>query len=197
MQNVVVKAPASSEGFLLTDPSMNPLFFNHTALQILIYPHKLKTQRDLSGFIASKVRSMFVSGQFSTETQTVVATFQSGRRLYSCRAFHVNPLPGGTSQMSVALLLERGPEKPASIMDVLETFRLTAREREVFQYLSQGLTSKEVAVQMGISANTVKAFLRLIMVKMGVSTRSGILGRVFTTPPGRYRLYKATTEVET
>jgi DNA-binding CsgD family transcriptional regulator len=31
---------------------------------------------------------------------------------------------------------------------------------------------------MKISPNTVKAFLRIVMVKMGVSTRSGILGKV-------------------
>jgi DNA-binding CsgD family transcriptional regulator len=44
--------------------------------------------------------------------------------------------------------------------------------------LLQGLTSKEIAARMSISPNTVKAFLRLVMVKMGVSTRSGIVGRV-------------------
>jgi len=34
---------------------------------------------------------------------------------------------------------------------------------------------------MSISTNTVKAFLRLIMIKMGVSTRSGILGKAITS----------------
>ena len=42
----------------------------------------------------------------------------------------------------------------------------------------QGLTSKEIAVRMKISPNTVKAFLRLVMVKMKVSTRSGIAGKL-------------------
>ena len=32
--------------------------------------------------------------------------------------------------------------------------------------------------RMGISANTVKAFLRLVMGKMKVSTRSGIVGKI-------------------
>ena len=31
---------------------------------------------------------------------------------------------------------------------------------------------------MHISPNTVKAFLRLVMVKMDVSTRSGIIGKI-------------------
>jgi DNA-binding NarL/FixJ family response regulator len=33
---------------------------------------------------------------------------------------------------------------------------------------------------MHVSPNTVKQFVRLIMSKMGVTTRPGILGRVFT-----------------
>jgi len=46
------------------------------------------------------------------------------------------------------------------------------------EYLLQGLTSKEIAARMNISPNTVKAFLRLVMVKMKVSTRSGIAGKI-------------------
>jgi DNA-binding CsgD family transcriptional regulator len=59
-----------------------------------------------------------------------------------------------------------------------EQFALTEREKETVELLLQGLTSKEIAIRMNISPNTVKAFLRLVMVKMGVSTRSGIVGRV-------------------
>ena len=41
-----------------------------------------------------------------------------------------------------------------------------------------GLTSKEVAIRMNISPNTVKAFLRLVMGKMGVTTRAGIVAKL-------------------
>jgi len=54
---------------------------------------------------------------------------------------------------------------------------------EALEYLIQGLTSKEIAERMHISVNTVKAFLRLIMVKMGVTTRSGIVGMLFEVKP--------------
>ena len=47
-------------------------------------------------------------------------------------------------------------------------------------YLLEGLTSKQIAERMSISTNTVKAFLRLIMIKMDVSTRSGIVGKAVT-----------------
>jgi len=41
-----------------------------------------------------------------------------------------------------------------------------------------GLTSKEIAQRMQVSPNTVKVFLRSIMNKMSVCTRSGILGKL-------------------
>jgi DNA-binding CsgD family transcriptional regulator len=40
-----------------------------------------------------------------------------------------------------------------------------------------------MADRMKISPNTVKSFLRLVMVKMGVSTRSGILGKIAGSKP--------------
>jgi DNA-binding CsgD family transcriptional regulator len=69
-----------------------------------------------------------------------------------------------------------------AVTELGEQFDLTARERETVEYLLQGLTSKEIAVRMQISPNTVKAFLRLVMVKMGVSTRSGIVGKMVGAP---------------
>ncbi|PYU93391.1 MAG: hypothetical protein DMG08_10290 [Acidobacteria bacterium] len=41
--------------------------------------------------------------------------------------------------------------------ELAELYRLTGREREAIGYLLQGLTSKEIAVRMEISPNTVKS----------------------------------------
>jgi len=65
------------------------------------------------------------------------------------------------------LLLQTGQE-----------FHLTNREQEVLRLLMMGLTNKEMADRMGISANTVKAFVHLVMLKMGTSGRSGIVAKV-------------------
>ena len=37
---------------------------------------------------------------------------------------------------------------------------------------------------MSISPNTVKAFLRVIMVKMGVTSRSGVVGKILAHAVG-------------
>jgi DNA-binding CsgD family transcriptional regulator len=82
------------------------------------------------------------------------------------------------NQPSLGVLLERYSSSTAALSQLTKQFDLTVRERETVELLLQGLTSKEIATRMNISPNTVKAFLRLVMVKMGVSTRSGIVGRV-------------------
>jgi DNA-binding CsgD family transcriptional regulator len=46
-----------------------------------------------------------------------------------------------------------------------------------------GLTSKGLARKMSISPNTVNAFLRLIMVKMGVTSRAGVMGKLLDESP--------------
>ena len=181
MQTVELKGTLSNEGFLLLDALMNPILVNHTAVQILAYPHKLETQKNVDNYLAGRVRSTLLSGQASNGP--LVSRFQSGRRMYSCRSFHVNSMANGNSQASLAVLLERGSSRSGSLAQLFEGFNLTAREQEVSQYLLQGLTSKQIALRMEISPNTVKAFLRLIMVKMGVSTRSGIVGKAVTGQP--------------
>jgi DNA-binding CsgD family transcriptional regulator len=85
---------------------------------------------------------------------------------------------------TTAILLERVTSPEVTLYGMSHKYNLTAREREAIGHLLRGLTSKEIAQEMGISPNTVKAFFRLVMTKMGVSTRAGLIGRVVgTTPP--------------
>jgi DNA-binding CsgD family transcriptional regulator len=82
-----------------------------------------------------------------------------------------------------AILLERASES-RNLLIMSYRFHLTERETQSVQLLAEGLTSKEIAKRMGISPNTVKAFLRLAMVKAGTTTRSGIIGK-FLRPAWR------------
>ena len=180
MQKAVATA-VPSEGFLLLDPTLNPIFVNHAAAKILLYPRQVEAHRKLDSFLADKIRCTLLSRQ-SSGVPELVAKFQSGKRLYRCRAFRVNAVAEGDSQPSVAVLLKRGSAGSISLVQVSERFHLTTREQQVLQCLWEGgLTTKEIATRIGISPNTVRAFLRLIMLKMGVSTRSGILGKAITT----------------
>ena len=182
MKQLTSKAPANSEGFLLLNSNLNPIFFNRAAAEILSYPQKVEAHKNLDDYLSNRVRTNLVSGEYS-QMPKVVSDFQSGRRLYQCRTYRVNALAQGDARCSLAIILERGSNGTISIDHVSEKFHLSTREREVLPHLLNGLTTKEIASGMDISPNTVKVFLRMIMVKMGVSTRSGIVGKAFTGKP--------------
>jgi DNA-binding CsgD family transcriptional regulator len=170
----------TADGFLLMQESCKPIYANDEAIAILAYPEKPINIESLEGFLIRKVQSILGDKQSSIESG-VVTQLISGKRRYLCRAFPLRtstPRPGDVSNF--ALLIERYPTAPFDISKLAEQYHLTDREQEAITYLLQGLTSKEIAVRMKISPNTVKAFLRLVMVKMGATTRSGIVGRIFT-----------------
>jgi DNA-binding CsgD family transcriptional regulator len=78
----------------------------------------------------------------------------------------------------LALYFKRELAVIDAVLQATAEYHLTDREQETLIGVTMGLTSKEVAQRMDISPNTVKAFLRLIMIKMGVLTRAGIVGRL-------------------
>ncbi len=52
---------------------------------------------------------------------------------------------------------------------------LSARERQVVQYLAGGMTNREIAESLGLSRHTVKNYLFRIFDKLGVSSRTELL----------------------
>jgi DNA-binding CsgD family transcriptional regulator len=174
--------PKSIAGFLLTDSLLNPISFNAEAVQILSYPEKLADLTRLHVRLTEKIRSTLMSRRPSGQSP-FVAEFWSGRRRYFCRTFFVDSGAQVPSQTSIALLLERGPCGLVPLSHVSEQFNLTQREREVLEYLLQGMSSKVIASRMNLSPNTVKAFLRLIMIKTGVSSRAAIVGKIIMSQP--------------
>jgi len=181
-QNDATATRTSSEGFLLLDSSMSPILISAAAAQILSYPQKPETQRNLVSYLGGRIRvTLFV--ERSSAAPVLVPRFQSGRRTYLCRGFPVSGVTNAHAQGSLAVILARASASSTSLVLLSERFRLTARELEVARHLLEGLTSKEIGIRMQISPNTVKAFLRLIMMKMGVSTRSGVVGKALTTVP--------------
>ncbi len=175
----------SAAGFLLMDSSLNPVSFNAEAIQILSYPEKLADLARSELFLAEKIRSTLTRTRSSGESP-FVAEFRSGRRRYFCRAFLVDSGAKEPFRPSTAMLLERGPSGLVPLSQVCQQFKLTQREREVMEYLLQGMSSKVIANRMNLSPNTVKAFLRLIMIKTGASSRSAMVGKIIMTQPQQW-----------
>lgn len=166
-------------GLLVADASMRLLFANHQAIEILAYPGP--SSQVLADVFHKKVRPGLISAQNggSKEDRTrPITKFKSGRRTYFCRAYVLDSNGKGSAGSATLIVLERGMSGPLALSQVSQQFRLTHREQQAVALLLQGLSNKEMAENMGISANTVKAFLRMATVKMGVSSRSGIVTKI-------------------
>jgi DNA-binding CsgD family transcriptional regulator len=170
-------APAVN-GFLLLDAGLNLIASNDPALHILCFPNGPDRIKQPKVFLADRVRTALLDHR-NPDGPAFVRQFKSGRRHYVCKSFQVDCGGQHSVQPAFVMLLERNATSSNSALtEIAEQFDLTQRERETVEFLLQGLTSKEIASRMKISPNTVKAFLRLVMVKMQVSTRSGIAGKI-------------------
>jgi DNA-binding CsgD family transcriptional regulator len=167
-------------GFVLLDSTLHPVLLNRSAAEILSYPLKPGAQKGQHSPIAERVRIVLVASP-PNGGSPIVSEFRSGKRLYHCHTFRVDAQIKEYSQLSLAVIFDRRSPASQSLRQAGQQYHLTIREQQVLEYLLQGLTSKEIADRMSISTNTVKAFLRLIMIKMDVSTRSGILGKAITS----------------
>jgi DNA-binding CsgD family transcriptional regulator len=169
----------TAAGFVLMDSSLSPISFNAEAVEILGYPNRPTNPRR-SDILLAKTCSALLSRQPLSGARCVTE-FRSGRRRYFCRVFVVDAHANALSHPSIAVLLERGPSALFPVSQICEQFNLTRREGEALAYLLQGLSSKEIADRMNISTNTVKTFLRLTMIKTGVSSRSAMIGKIIMT----------------
>jgi DNA-binding CsgD family transcriptional regulator len=166
---------SNTAGFVLVDSLFKPMFMNTEAVAILTYPNGHRNERAVEKYLCDKIRSLCSYRDGASESAFVKRVLL-GRRSYHFWRFCVAPLSQNAGQFTTAIVLERNSQS-LDIEQVADGFSLSHREREVVQLLVQGLTTKEIAVRMGISPNTVKAFLRLVMVKTNVTTRSGVVGK--------------------
>lgn len=168
-------------GFLLLDSTQKLIFANEEVVRILSYPNG-RQMLGSSGYVDRLVLDKIcpiLRREGSSRQFPLINEFQSGRRRYRCRVFSVTHRAGNSGRREdIALLFERAAAPSVDLSKLREKYGLTEREQETLQHLVRGLTSKEIASRMQISPNTVKAFLRLVMIKMRVSHRAAILSKV-------------------
>jgi len=174
---------AARPGLVVVDVSLNVIACNADAIRILTFPDNPERISDLKGWLTNRIRSGLVDQRSSTPAR-FVAEFRSAKRMHLCRVF---PLVTGTANAPhprLVLMLERKSRDQFALTEISKRFGLTPREQETALLLGEGLTSKEIATRMNISPNTVNSFVRLMMVKMNVSSRSAIIGRIVAPEEG-------------
>jgi DNA-binding NarL/FixJ family response regulator len=167
---------AARPGLIIVDATLNLMASNAEALNILAFPRTGLEIAESKSIVAERLRSQ-ISHPHTYNGSPAVLQLRSGMRTYICHAFPVDLL-SNTCKQAYVLMLERETHPALTLEEICARYNLTPREQQVVSYLVRGLTSKEIADQMQISAHTVKAFLRLVMVKLNVSTRSGVIGKI-------------------
>jgi DNA-binding CsgD family transcriptional regulator len=181
MEYLLMRNDKLQVGLILVDNQLKLLRFNSEAVKILAYPTVPERIKRMDIFLSDRVKSGLIA-EHSPESPTFSKEFRSGNRRYTCRTFALEPQETDSFRQATMLLLERNPFRVSALSQASEMFGFTPRENQTVELLLQGLTSKEIATRLEISPNTVKAFVRLVMVKMGVTTRSGIVGKIFLSP---------------
>ncbi len=168
----------TSVALVITDLSCNPLYASRAAIEILSYQDHVGGPADSRALIKRRIQSILKPERHAGLPPPT--TFLSGKRHYVCRPYLLQSQRAKADRSTVVLLLEREPRVLAELFETSRLFHFTPREFEVIALLIDGLTTKQIAQDMQISPNTVKAFLRLVMSKMGVTTRSGIIGKILS-----------------
>ena len=186
MTNTIVSA-----GIILLEGDFQLITFNLAALQILAFPTSTDRILQPEAFLQDRIKKRLLKqpsngngNHLAHSNSQLVKEYKSGGRQYTCNVFHMSASANGTvsgkSTSRITIVLER----QVSFEDVLENslnrYDLTRREAETVRHLVSGLTSKEIADQMRVSPNTVKSFLRIVMVKMRCTTRTGIVGKIIS-----------------
>ena len=172
------KSPIMAEaGLALMDLSLRLIASDRGAAAILNYSNQPGVKLEPTACIPKEIQEM-IRNRKPSDLATAKAHFRMGKNEYTCRAYVVESDDGFFTQPIVALHLERDPSASEAIYEVAAKYHLTDREQEALRGISLGLATKELAERMNISPNTVKAFLRLIMIKMGVTTRAGIVAKI-------------------
>jgi DNA-binding CsgD family transcriptional regulator len=165
-----------AHAFLIVDAGGNALYASRPASEVLLWPDCPGPWAETRLEIGKRLRALLKTSAAERGTWPTSVSFVFGRRHYVCRS---TQLETSRTPMTWVLVLER-EQADGELSVAKRRYHFTGRETEVVGLLVNGLTTKEIAQSMDISANTVKAFIRLVMSKMGVTTRSGIVGKTLS-----------------
>jgi DNA-binding NarL/FixJ family response regulator len=168
-------------GVVLMDLSYQPLAMDEGAASILAAVAEQSPSADGRPFLARTLPPDILQAIRRSEWTTggpFKMRFHAANRLYTGRAYLLEPQDSPPREPFLILHLEREAELGDAILRVSNEYHLTEREQEVLRGTAIGLTSKEMAERMDICPSTVKSFLRLIMIKMGAPNRAALVARL-------------------
>jgi len=107
----------------------------------------------------------------------IIDMLKSYRRQYSVKGIILSGhhLAGEKQAKQYLFILERFSLENASLLTTFRSLNLNKREMDIVKLLLKDRSNKEIADILGLSLNTVKGYMKILMRKLGVSSRAGIV----------------------
>lgn len=162
---------------ILMNPALTMIGIDRGAAAILNYGAERGTRQNPVYVIPEQIVNAVRSHDFA-DTSCLRMSVRIGGSEYDCRAYLVDCPEGVLPQPTVAFLLETHALATDAIDKVAAHYNLTRREQEALRGISLGLSSTDVAKRMNISPSTLRTFLRLMKIKMGATSRAGMVSAI-------------------
>jgi DNA-binding CsgD family transcriptional regulator len=171
-------SPDVEGGMILLDSSRCIIALDPGATTIL------KCHRNRKGQAVSTLEPNILKAvEWLSDPTCQERVLQIGLDEFICRTYALENQDESLPQGLVALLLEKHWKTRDAIDEIGVQYRLTKREQQAIRGLSAGLSTKALAATMNIKPSTLRAFLRLIKIKMGVLTRADIMVKILQRQP--------------
>lgn len=161
-------------GVLIFDINNQLLYLNKEVLEMIpemqtvVKTERIKISKEIYN-LCDQVKST------ASAASTVWEVEHSGLHC-SLRAFFIGRHGEDMKPTHIMVLIERIIEKHDIDFEKARTnFKLTNRELEVLRLLCYGLTNREISEKLSISEHTVKDYIKKIMLKTEVNSRSKII----------------------
>ncbi len=171
-----------SVGLMILNVDGSVLCYNASARAIILTDGNVdKHLADIRGQVLSAERTRWSgdsAGSSSSKTPIAQLVISQGTRWYGLRGFWLEaPVDSGSSLIGV--VIEQINLRRLDMHQAQRLYHLSPREISVITALAAGKTDKEIATTLDVSPETVRWYLKSVRNKVGVSTRTGILQKVF------------------
>lgn len=103
--------------------------------------------------------------------------FEADGTVYLARAWKLTS-PSGTSVLQMIQIERYSGRNAVSVSSLRQRFGLTEREAHVVKEVLKGASNQEVAHSLSITEHTVKDYLKKVMTKLKVNSRSMVISKV-------------------
>ena len=141
---------------------------------------------DVHKSLDKKKHRDWIIDQFENNTSAehaVRTVIYSNKHFYGICAFRLASGSQEGRESVIAVLVEGVSTQRLDLyrLNDSDLFHFSPREIEVIKVLQLGMTDKMIAAELKISPGTVQGYVKSIRGKLGVSTRTAILHKLFTT----------------